>query len=84
MLHLTLVNIHPFIDGNGRTSRLLEKWFLADYIGAKTWSIESERYYYENLKDYYRALNRIGFDYTLLDYSKSLPFLLMLPNSLQL
>jgi len=28
MIHLVFVKIHPFQDGNGRTARLLEKWFL--------------------------------------------------------
>ena len=28
LLHLVFVKIHPYQDGNGRTARLLEKWFL--------------------------------------------------------
>jgi Fic family protein len=28
--------------GNGRTARLLEKWFLAEKLGAKAWFVESE------------------------------------------
>ena len=28
MIHLVLVSIHPFADGNGRMARLVEKWFL--------------------------------------------------------
>ena len=27
MIHLVFVKIHPFADGNGRSARLLEKWF---------------------------------------------------------
>lgn len=29
MIHLVFVKIHPWNDGNGRSARLLEKWFLA-------------------------------------------------------
>ncbi len=29
LIHLKLAQIHPFMDGNGRTARLVEKWFLA-------------------------------------------------------
>jgi len=28
MIHLWTAKIHPFMDGNGRSARLLEKWFL--------------------------------------------------------
>ncbi len=37
VLHLVFVKIHPFDDGNGRTSRLIEKWFLAEKLGHKAW-----------------------------------------------
>ena len=30
MIHLVFVKIHPWNDGNGRSARLLEKWFLSD------------------------------------------------------
>ena len=32
-IHLVFVKIHPFQDGNGRTARLMEKWFLIEKIG---------------------------------------------------
>lgn len=82
LLHLIFVHLHPFWDGNGRTARLLEKWFLATVIGAKAWKIQSEKYYKEHLSDYYRNIN-LGVNYYELDYDKCLPFLFMLPYSLQ-
>ncbi len=81
-IHLVFVKIHPFYDGNGRTARLLEKWFLASKLGEKTWYIGSEYYYYKNLQKYYFNLARLGLFYDESDYEKSLPFLIMLPNSL--
>ncbi|MBL7816202.1 MAG: Fic family protein [Saprospiraceae bacterium] len=47
VIHLLLLKIHPFNDGNGRTARLIEKWFLAEKLGEQAWFIPSEKYYYQ-------------------------------------
>jgi Fic family protein len=82
-IHLVFVKIHPFNDGNGRTARLLEKWFLSTKLGEKAWFIGSELFYYKQLPQYYQNLARVGLFYNELDYEKSIPFLLMLPSALK-
>ena len=46
-IHLVFVKIHPWDDGNGRSARLLEKWFLAQKLGEKAWFLQSEKMYYQ-------------------------------------
>lgn len=82
LIHLVFVKIHPFDDGNGRSARLLEKWFLAAKLGEKAWLIQSERNYYQDHKLYYKNIRILGLEYDALDYGAALPFLLMLPRSL--
>jgi len=82
LIHLVFVKIHPFNDGNGRTGRLLEKWFLAQKLGDKAWFIQSEKNYYQHHQTYYNNLRVLGLEYQQLDYTKALPFLLMLSSSL--
>ncbi len=84
LLHLVFVKIHPFDDGNGRTARLLEKWFLAEKLGAKAWFIQSERNYYDHHQTYYHYIRALGLEYETLDYDKALPFLQMLPEAISL
>ncbi|NOS93951.1 MAG: Fic family protein [Cyclobacteriaceae bacterium] len=81
MIHLVFVKIHPWNDGNGRSARLIEKWFLAQKLGEKAWFIQSEKNYYQQHQTYYKNIRLLGLEYQQLDYSKALPFLLMLPNS---
>lgn len=81
MIHLVFVKIHPWNDGNGRSARLIEKWFLAQKLGEKAWFVQSEKNYYQQHAVYYSNIRLLGLEYPELDYSKALPFLLMLPES---
>ncbi len=76
-IHLKFAHIHPFLDGNGRAARLLEKWFIAEKLGKKFWMLPAEENYKVNQQRYYDALN-LGVNYYELDYRKCLNFLLML------
>ena len=81
-IHLVFVKIHPFLDGNGRAARLIEKWFLLEKLGEKANSIQLEKNYYQNLNDYYTNIKKLGLEYEELDYAMSLDFLLMTVCSL--
>lgn len=83
-IHLVFVKIHPWNDGNGRSARLIEKWFIAQHLGINAWFLQSEKNYYKYHQLYYTNLRALGLEYPDLNYSKALPFLLILPNSLNL
>jgi Fic family protein len=82
MIHLWTAKIHPFMDGNGRSARLLEKWFLVSKLGLSAWSINSEQFYWDNRGDYYENI-ALGYNYYALYWERCIPFLLMLPEALR-
>ena len=84
MIHLVFVKIHPWNDGNGRSARLYEKWFLAQKLGEKAWFLQSEKMYYNHHQTYYTNIRKLGLEYPTLDFSVSIPFLLMLPMALDI
>ena len=58
LIHYIFVSIHPFSDGNGRTTRLLTYEYLrsANYHFNNVLSLDS--YYLQNRKRYYQSLSR--------------------------
>ncbi|OGC23490.1 hypothetical protein A2310_02685, partial [candidate division WOR-1 bacterium RIFOXYB2_FULL_37_13] len=60
IFHKQFVIIHPFIDGNGRTSRLATKALLAD-MGLNTFNLFSfENYYNKNVSKYFEKVGVFG------------------------
>lgn len=60
LFHKQMVVIHPFMDGNGRTTRLLTKILLAD-MGLNTFNLFSfENYYNQNVTRYFQTVGVFG------------------------
>jgi len=72
-----MVIIHPFMDGNGRTTRLLTKILLAD-MGLNTFNLFSfENYYNQNVTRYFQMVGVLGNFYDVaekVDYSAWLEY----------
>ena len=82
MIHLVFVKIHPWNDGNGRSARIIEKWFLAEKLGPWAWFVQSEKTYYQQHQTCYHNIRALGLELEGLDYTQDLPFLWMLSGSL--
>ncbi|MBG0789086.1 MAG: Fic family protein [Desulfovibrionaceae bacterium] len=55
--HYHLAKIHPFQDGNGRTSRFIEAMIL-DRAGIKYLPQMMSNYYYKNIDDYFISFSK--------------------------
>ncbi len=51
-------------------------------MGAKANAVQLEKNYFLKLSDYYSNIKKLGIEYDVLDYRKSLDFLLMTVQSL--
>jgi Fic family protein len=77
IFHKQMVIIHPFTDGNGRTTRLMTKVLLAK-MGLDTFNLFSfENYYNQNVTKYFQTVGEYG-DYNELvnniDFTKWLEY----------
>ncbi|MBU1000129.1 Fic family protein [Patescibacteria group bacterium] len=67
IFHKQMVIIHPFMDGNGRTTRLATKVLLAE-MGLNTFNLFSfENYYNKNVAKYFQTVGEYGNYYELVD-----------------
>ena len=67
IFHKQFVIIHPFIDGNGRTTRLATKALLAK-MGLNTFHLFSfENYYNQNVSRYFEEVGVLGNYYEIKD-----------------
>src|SRR5258708_3144878 len=67
IFHKQMVIIHPFMDANGRTTRLITKVLLAA-MGLNTFNLFSfENYYNQNVTKYFQTVGEFGNYYELVD-----------------
>ena len=67
IFHKQMVIIHPFMDGNGRTTRLATKILLTD-MGLNTFNLFSfENYYNRNVTKYFQTVGEFGDYYELVE-----------------
>ena len=75
IFHKQMVIIHPFVDGNGRTTRLITKILLAE-MGLNTFNLFSfENYYNKNVTKYFQIVGEFGNYYEIVDRIDFTPWL---------
>jgi len=78
IFHKQMVIIHPFMDGNGRTTRLATKVLLAE-MGLNTFNLFSfENYYNKNVTKYFQTVGEFGNYYDLfkkIDFTSFLEYI---------
>lgn len=75
VFHKQMVIIHPFMDGNGRTTRLATKVLLAA-MGLNTFNLFSfENYYNKNVTRYFQTVGEFGNYYELVKKIDFTPWL---------
>ncbi len=75
IFHKQMVIIHPFMDGNGRTTRLATKVLLAA-MGLNTFTLFSfENYYNQNVTKYFQMVGEYGNYYELANAIDFTPWL---------
>ena len=75
LFHKQMVVIHPFVDGNGRSTRLATKLLLAD-LGLDTFHLFSfENYYNRNVTRYFQQVGLFGNYYDLVETLDFTPWL---------
>jgi len=75
IFHKQMVIIHPFMDGNGRTTRLATKVLLAE-MGLNTFNLFSfENYYNKNVTKYFQTVGEFGNYYELTNKIDFTPWL---------
>lgn len=79
-IHLMIALIHPFADGNGRTARLCEKWYVMQALGKHMFALQSEEQYWKQRPKYYASL-KLGVNYWETDMSLAFPFFGLLPDA---
>ena len=62
LLHVQLERIHPFLDGNGRTGRLLITFFLMVMGELKQSALYMRLFFDSNRTDYYERLSAVRSD----------------------
>lgn len=67
IFHKQMVIIHPFMDGNGRATRLATKVLLVE-MGLNTFNLFSfENYYNKNVTKYFQTVGELGNYYAVVD-----------------
>ncbi len=75
IFHKQIVVIHPFMDGNGRATRLATKVLLAE-MGLNTFNLFSfENYYNQNVTRYFQTVGEFGDYYEVANKINFTPWL---------
>lgn len=75
ILHFYLAYIHPYFDGNGRTARLLQLWYLVQQGFSSTLFYAFSKHIHNSKDKYYRSFLAIEENYKISNLLDVTPFI---------